>query len=395
MKKKIIVIGAGYAGVRTIERLANTKNTEILLFDIHPYHYMQTEVYDFIANETDLADITIDLFTFSAGFENVTFKKEEVIDIDADHKFIATSMQRYRYDYLVIAAGARTRFFDSIKGLKEYAYGIKSLHRALYFKQKFEFSLFKRIEEEGEYCDMLNIIIGGAGLSGVEIAAQMASFSREFYEKNSFLCRKLNIILIDAYEHILPGIDPLLREKSQKRLLDLEVTIKDNLKVVEVTKESVILSNGEVLPMDFMIFTGGIEASPLIARVSLQKDARGFLSVDRYLRAVGREDIYAIGDAAAIYREGVALAPTADLAEQMGEVCAQNIKRSINGIALVEEKIASRGILIALGRGYASAKVFGLYMHGYGAFLFKKAIEYLYAYQLKRRAKKGFERIFK
>ncbi|MBU4023562.1 FAD-dependent oxidoreductase, partial [bacterium] len=225
---KIIIIGGGYAGIRALEHLSKDKSNEITLFDSHSYHYMQTGVYDFIANENDFSKITVDLFTLCAGFgPNVAFRKEKVLDVDFDSQKVFTEIQDYEYDYIIVAVGSRTKFFDSIIGLKKYAHGIKALHKALYFKQKFELSLFTKIEEEGNYCNPLNIIIAGAGLSGVEIAAQMASFSRDFYKQNNFLCRKLNIVLIDAYERILPGVDEVLVDASMKRLQELEVIIKD------------------------------------------------------------------------------------------------------------------------------------------------------------------------
>ncbi|MDQ1244980.1 MAG: Pyridine nucleotide-disulfide oxidoreductase [Campylobacterota bacterium] len=210
-KNKIVVIGGGYGGLRTVEKLAKNPQNEILLLDKNSYHFAQTEVYDLIANEEDFAQVTVDLFTFCSGFEgNVTFLKQEVNNIDFKNRRVITTVQRFSYDYLVIAVGARTKFVEDVIGLRTHAHGIKSLHRAMYFKQKFEISLFKRVEESGTSCKPINIIVAGGGLSGVEIAAQMASFSKEFYRKNNFICRKLNIVLINANEQVLFGLDEVL-----------------------------------------------------------------------------------------------------------------------------------------------------------------------------------------
>ena len=200
MKKKLIIVGAGYAGIEALRRLASTDLFTIKLFDIQAYHYMQTEVYDYIANESDFSKITVDLFSFCAGLScDVEFIKKEVISIDKENKEVSTDTHNYEFDYLLLCSGAKTRFISSIKGLRQYAHGIKILDKALYFKQRFEHSLFMRIKKEAESCNQLNIVVAGAGLSGVEIAAQMASFSNEFYKNNSFLCNKLSIVLIDAY----------------------------------------------------------------------------------------------------------------------------------------------------------------------------------------------------
>ncbi len=392
---KIIVIGGGYAGLRAVEHLAKNKNNEIILLDKNPYHYMQTDVYDLIANEEDFAQITVDLFTFCSGFDgNVTFFKQEVTNIDFTNKKVITPIQRYNYDYVIVAVGSRTRFVDKVIGLREFAYGIKALHRAMYFKQKFEMSLFKRVDESGTYCNPLSIIIAGGGLSGVEIAAQMASFSREFYRRNNFICRKLNIVLVNAGEHILQGVDPVLVKQSDKRLKDLEIVIKNNQKVVALTKTTVKLSGGEVLPMDFMIFAGGIEPNGLIHNLDIKKTERGYIQTNEFLQLPEHPTAFAIGDATTIYHNGEPIAPTADVAEQMAELCAKNIQNSIEKKQLERYSIGSRGILIALGRGYAVGKIFGFNVKGYTAYIFKKIIEKVYAKRLDYRSRQGCKKIF-
>lgn len=394
-KNKIIVIGGGYGGLRTVERLAKNPQNEILLLDKNPYHFAQTDVYDLIANENDFAQVTVDLFTFCSGFEgNVTFVKQEVKNIDFKNRKVITSVQRYGYDYLVIAVGARTKFRADVAGLREYAYGVKALHRAMYFKQKFEMSLFKRVEESGTSCKPINIIVAGGGLSGVEIAAQMASFSKEFYRKNNFICRKLSIVLINSGKHILQGLDEELIQKSDQRLKKLDVVIKNERKVVEITKESAKLSGGEELPMDFMIFAGGIEPNGLVHELSIDKNEMGYIVTNGYLQTQSHDNVFAIGDCTSIYNDGKVVAPTADTAEQMADICAKNINNLIEKKPLRAHKIKSRGILIALGRGYAAAKIFGFGFSGYLAYVMKKIVERVYEKRLEMRSRKGCKKIF-
>lgn len=394
-KNKIIVIGGGYGGLRTVEKLAKNPQNEILLLDKNSYHFAQTEVYDLIANEEDFAQVTVDLFTFCTGFDgNVTFLKQEVSNVDFKNKKVITPIQRYNYDYLVIAVGARTKFVEDVIGLRTHAHGIKSLHRAMYFKQKFEISLFKRVEESGTSCKPINIIVAGGGLSGVEIAAQMASFSKEFYHKNNFICRKLNIILINATKHVLYGLDEVLVEKTDKRLRELEIVIKNERKVVEITKSSVTLNCGEIMYMDFMIFTGGIEPNALVCNLLLEKNRAGYIVSNAHLQVQGYDNVFAIGDCTTIYNEGKIVAPTADTAEQMADICSKNIKNLIESKPLIEHKIKSRGILIALGRRYAVAKIFGIYISGYFAYIMKKGVEKIYEKRLDIRSRRGCKKIF-
>lgn len=392
---KIIVIGGGYAGLLAVEKLAKNKQNEIILLDKNPYHFMQTDVYDLIANEEDFAQVTLDLYTFCTGFEgNVVFYKQDVTNVDFKNKKVITDINRFHYDYLVIAVGSRTKFMSNVVGLREHAYGIKALHRAMYFKQKFEMSLFNRVEESGTSCHTLNIIIAGGGLSGVEIAAQMASFSKEFYSHNNFICRSLNIVIINSTKHILKGLDKKLVEKSEKRLQELNVIIKNERKVVEVKKDSVTLSNGEVMKMDFMIFAGGIEPNHLVYELDLDKNDRGYLISNEYLQSQNYEEVFTIGDCTTIYNNNEEVPSTADAAEQMGELCAINITNMINNKPLIKHEIKSRGVLIALGRGYAVSKIFGIYISGYLSYIMKKLIEKIYAKKLDMRSHKGCKKIF-
>ncbi len=394
-KNKIIVIGGGYGGLRVIEKLSKNPQNEITLFDKNPYHFMQTDVYDLIANEEDFAQVTVDLFTFSSGFDNnVTFLKQEVKNIDFKNKKVITPMQRYSYDYLVIAVGSITKFVSNVVGLREHAHGIKALHRAMFFKQKFEMSLFHRVQASGASCTPLNIVVAGAGLSGVEVAAQMASFSRDFYKKNNFICRKLNIVLINSSKSVLGGFDAKLSEKTDERLRELGVVIKNERKVVEVTNNSVTLSCGETLDMDFMIYTGGIEPNGLIYDLMLKKNEKGYLVTNEYLQAQNYSEVFAIGDCTTIYNNAKAVPSTADTAEQMAELCAKNINNLIAQKPLIKHTIDSRGVLIALGRNYAAAKIFGVYINGYIAYIMKKIIEKVYAKNLEMRSKKGCHKIF-
>lgn len=392
---KIVVLGGGYAGLRAVEKLAKNPQNEITLFDKNPYHFMQTDVYDLIANEEDFAQVSLDLFTYCSGFDgNVTFLKQEVSSVDFKNKKVITCLQRHSYDYLVIAVGARTKFMSNIIGLREYAHGIKALHRAMYFKQKFEMSLFHKVEEGGVSCTPINIVVAGAGLSGVEVAAQMASFSKEFYKKNNFLCRKLNIVLVNSAKNVLGGFEEKLYSKTDMRLRDLDIIIKNDRKVVEVTQTSVKLSGGEVLEMDFMIFTGGIEPNGLVQNLTLDKNEKGYIVSNRYLQSQNYPEVFAIGDCTTIYHNNKVLAPTADTAEQMAELCAKNINNLIANRPLLEHTIKSRGVLIALGRGYAVARVFNFYMYGYIAYIMKKIIEKVYSKRLYFRSSKGCKKIF-
>ncbi|ADR33482.1 FAD-dependent pyridine nucleotide-disulfide oxidoreductase [Sulfuricurvum kujiense DSM 16994] len=392
----VVIIGGGYGGIRAMEHLAHHSQISITLIDKNPYHYMQAEVYDFIANKVDMSSVMIDLPSLCKSFGLVEFVCEEVSGIDTQNSTVSTTAQTIPYDYLIIATGSRTYFPDFIKGLRQHSHGVKSIPAALDFKQQFERSLLNRIEAQTQGCDVkpFNIVIGGAGLSGVEIAAEMAAYANHFYANGNFGCRGVDVYLIDAYETILFGMDPYLIESAHQRLVQLGVHVWHNNRIGEVRENQIILDSGKVLDFEFMIFTGGIAASTLTQHLGFETNGKGHLIVDANLNIPMHENIYAIGDITqAITEEGKFIPPTAQLAERGGEHVARNILRSLKGKAKHPFTYKNQGVMIALGGEYGAGLLpGGIKVKGYAAYLIKKAIFWLYSAPLRRRSNIGKRR---
>lgn len=398
-KKKIFIIGAGYAGIRTISRLSKSKDVELFLIDKNSYHYLQTDVYDYIASQVNLSDVAIDLYTYCASYEkNVTFLHEEVLRFDLENKKIITTNNRYKYDYLVIASGSQTLLPDSIKGLRENFHGIKSLENALLFKQKFEYFIYKKIENEGK-CSLnanFNIIVAGSGLSGVEVASEMANYSREFYKDMGYLCGGINITLINSHEKLLAANSPFMQEEAEKRLNSLGVKIVKNSRVVEVTENSVILDNAKKIDMNFLIWTAGITSNELVLNMQVAKNKKGQLEVDEYFRLKEYKDVYAIGDNADIYDpvSKKSLPPTAQTAELAGDYISQNILRELSGGGLHVKTIKLKGFFASLGGKSGCGEIMNfITLRGKKAYFFKKLIEITYRFPLQKRCKTGLKKI--
>ncbi|MDD2266374.1 FAD-dependent oxidoreductase [Sulfuricurvum sp.] len=392
----VVIIGGGYGGIRAMEHLTHHSQIAITLIDKNPYHYMQAEVYDFIANKVDMSHIMIDLPSLCKSFGLVEFVCDEIISIDTPASIISTGTRKIHYDYLIIATGSRTYFPDFITGLREHSHGVKSVPAALYFKQQFERALLNRIDAQKQGCDVqpFNIVIGGAGLSGVEIAAEMAAYANKFYKNGNFGCRGIDVYLIDAYESILFGMDPFLIESAFERLTHLGVHVWHNNRISEVRANEILLDNGKTLGFEFMIFTGGIAASTITQYLGFETNTKGHLIVDEMLNIPSHENIYAIGDITqALNEEGKFIPPTAQLAERGAEHAARNILRSLKGKAKRPFRFKNQGVMIALGGEYGAGLLpGGIKVKGYLAFLIKKTIFWLYTAPLRRRSTIGKRR---
>ncbi len=391
---KVLIIGAGYGGLRAAELLASDKRFSILLIDKNPYHYMQTEVYGYIAGRFDLSDIVIDLESFSRGLgENVRFLQATVTSIDPQKRLIETETESYVYDYAIIATGAQTHFFSFIEGAREHTHGIKDLMRAFTFRQAFEKRIMMRLQNKTlKRAGDLQIAVAGAGLSGVEIAAEMAYTLKKLQKVLSFAHKEITIYLIDAAPTVLPGMDPWLIETSHKRLETLGVKIKTNHAIRKISDRTITFKNDTTLHFDFIIFTAGIKAATLTEKIDAPKNRLSQIIPDPYMRLPGSEHTFIIGDSAQIAdKDGTPLPPTAQIAEKSAAYVAKTITQLENREPILPLDTKSDGMFVALGGKYAAGILYNrIKTRGYTAWLLKKAITYVYRHGLDIRVNAGY-----
>ena len=393
--KKVLVIGGGYGGLRAIEKLSKYQDITITLIDKNPYHYLQTEAYGYIAGQFDMHDVAIDLQNWCEGFkERVAFIHQEATSIDFEQKSVHLNGTDLFYDYLIIATGAKTNFFSFIEGLRENSYGVKNLERAHNFRIKFENLIYQKLQhEEGSREGELNIVVGGAGLSGVEVAAEMAFVLDSYSKTIGDTAKEIHIYLIDASETILSGMGQYSIDNTKKRLEALGVNILTGTFINTVDATHVHFKNGEKLPYSFMIFTGGIKASSLNDTIENEKNRINQLIASPELNVQGQKDVFAIGDCVEIKdAKGNILPPTAQIAEKSAEYVAKTIRQRIDGVRSQAFDANVQGIFIALGGKYAVGEMFNyIKVKGYSAYLLKKAITHAYYLGLRLRINTGFK----
>jgi NADH:ubiquinone reductase (H+-translocating) len=394
----VVIVGGGYAGIKALQVLAPSSLCDIILIDQHPYHYLQTEAYELIANECSMTRVTIDLVALTLSYgEHVIFIKDTIREIDFENRCVSGQNSCHPYDYLLLCTGSRTAFHNSTVGLREYSHGVKTLPSALSFKHQFEQRLYARMESEGGWCsEPFNIVIGGGGLSGVEIAAEMAHYIRVFHKDNTLTCDNIHIFLIIPHEGVLEGMESYLIDKATLRLKELGVKIINHSRITSVEEHALVLNNTTTLCFDFMIFTGGIIASTLTATMMSEKNKKSQLIVDEYLRVPDHQGVFAAGDIAELRdAEGKLLPPTAQTAEQSGTLAARNILALIEGAQMSRSEMKMEGMMVALGGNYAAVSLLGwIRISGFIGHLIKTIIMRGYRYLLHRRCTKGMIHLY-
>jgi len=395
LRKEVVIIGGGYGGLRAIEFLAKHSDINITLVDKNPYHYLQTEAYGYIAGRFDIHEIAIDLQNWCQGFKNqVRFVYEKANSIDYDNQAVQTATQSLAYDYLIVATGAKTNFFSFIKGLRENSFGVKNLDRTYNFRKEFEALIYKKLQnEEIGATEDINLAIGGAGLSGVEVAAEMAHVIDNYSKNIGERAKAIKIYLIDASDKILPGMSQYIVSNTEKRLQKLGVKILTNAFISSVNKSHICFQDGKELPYHFMIFTGGIKAvSPDIEPKNERNSINQFIA-NKELNINNTKNVFAIGDCVEIRdSKDKILPPTAQIAEKSAEYVANTIRKRIDDKQSEPFQANISGVFIALGGNYAVGELFGfLKVKGYGAYLLKKAITYAYYLGLHLRINTGYK----
>ena len=394
MRRHVVILGSSYAGVTAMRKLAKYSQVEVTLIDQHPYHFLQTEGYALIANSTAFEDTMVSLAALCANYDNVTFKHATVKSINTEAKTVLLGDGSIGYNILIIALGSMTKRFVCDDNVYNYSLGAKSLRSAFRLNQFFQEELYKRLESDKKAKESFNIIVGGAGLSGVEIAAGMQYFFNRYYRSNALSCATLHIHLIASRATVLHGMHPKVIEATTKRLQKLHVNVHLNNRIVSIHQHETVLTDGSKINFDFMIFAGGTQMNTCLTDIGLSQTDKGQFKVDEYLRSVDDTDIYITGDTAALHdSKGWLLPPTAQTAMQSGTVAAKNIIATQEQKKLHKSNLSVKGIAIALGGRYAVIDLGYIRVYGYVAYVIKLLIEKMYKWPLWWLASKGFKKV--
>ena len=230
MKKDLLIIGGGYAGTQLVSQLKNTFN--ITLVDENTFHIEQTEIHRYIGSKISLGKLAFPYEKF-AKKNLIQFVNARVDNIDFENNrayFEDTTL--LSYDYVVLATGSKTFFPKQIKNLDLFKKDIKSINVIKQFKEDFSTLLTSTFNNK-------NIVIAGGGLSGVEIAIELA----QKVKQSGLSSKDIKVIIVEQQNTILPGSDKFLIQKTKKVLDELDVECVHGQFITEVEMNKIILTN--------------------------------------------------------------------------------------------------------------------------------------------------------
>ena len=362
-KKRIVVIGGGFAGI-TFARKIRKSGFQVVLLDRYNYHAFQPLLYQVATAGLEPDSIAGPLRKMIEGYPDFHFRMLKVSNIDYLTKFVTTPVGSIHYDYLVIANGAKTNFYG-INGIHMNSFPLKQVPHALDLRSQIFQSLEKAIMSynETEQQELLNFVIVGGGPTGVEVSGALAELRHHVLPKDypTIDFHKMNVILIENNERLLATMSEHASSKALKYLQDLEVKVLLKTLTKDYDGNLVTLSTGEIIPCHTLIWAAGVKGN-LIGGLPPESVLGGRLRVSNLNEVLSKNnekisDVYALGDIS------IMISPefpkghpgVAQVAIQQAKNLANNFKRSLKGKDPIPFKYIDKGSLATIGRNKAVA----------------------------------------
>lgn len=363
----IVLAGAGFANVAVLRELHRAlperwgRTARIRVIDRSNYHLFTPLLYQVATGSVDPLNIAYPLRPFCAELQDdflcATIRSVNLID-----QYVETDAGRVDYDYLVLGLGSQTNYFG-MQEVEQRSLGLKTLKAASAIRS----TIIDSVERAAQCNDperrkhLLTFAVVGAGATGVELVNSLDDLLRTnllpYYD--SLKPGDERIILIEAMESILPGVDERMRRIALRRLDQLGVDLRLKTAVAGISDGAVVTRSGERIPAGTIIWTAGIRPNPVTAGLAVEKSRDGRIIVDEHLRIPGSPNTFALGDNAYVLNPatGKPLPANASVAVREGRATGRNLARLVAGKPIEPFVFHSPGEMIALGRKQAAAQL--------------------------------------
>jgi len=377
---RVVIIGMGFGGVRAARALAG-KGLDVLIIDRRNYHLFQPLLYQVATSSLEEESIAYPIRALIRGWKGVRFRMAEVTGVDFDSRLVRLSDGEVEYDYLIMAPGGATSFFG-LQSVRQRAFQLKGLSHAVRLRNHI-LNLFEQADGESDperRRALMTFVIVGGGPTGVEFAGALEELihhelSRDFPRLDMKECR---IILLEARDAILPQVPPKLRLYSLKRLEAMGVEVRLSAQVKGAEDGKVLLADDSVIHSHTMVWSAGVQASPLAEVPGISRAANGRISVLPDLSVNGHGEVFVIGDTAFLEQDGTPLPMVASVAMQQGEYAARAILSRIRGDDIPPFRYYDKGAMAIIGRNSAVARIFGINMTGFFAWVVWLAVHLMF-----------------
>ncbi len=368
-KKRVVVVGGGFAGINVVKYL-DEELFDIVLIDKINHHQFQPLFYQVATSLIEPSSISFPLRHIFRQKHNLQIRLAEVSRVDIAHNKIFTNIGEFDYDYLILAIGCQTNFFGN-ESIGRYALTLKGTYDAItvrnHILQTFE-DIISANSDERE--SLLNLVIVGAGPTGVELAGAFAEIRNYILPKDypGIDFSKFRIILIEGSKNTLNNMSETAKLASKKYLLKMGVEILTETFVTNYDGEIITLNNGNIIKSKNLIWAAGVIANTIdgIPQSSITFGRR--IEVDRVNKIKDCDNVFTIGDIAYMqtpkYPKGHP--QLANVAINQAKLLAKNLKGMVLGKDLIEYEYKDLGSMATIGKNKAVVDL--PYIHFKGVF---------------------------
>jgi len=364
---RVVILGGGFAGLKLARKL-KTKHVQVVLFDKNNFHTFQPLLYQVATAGLEPDSIAYPIRKTLKRIKHMHFRMAEVSGVDPATKTVHTSIGSLKYDYLVVATGADTNFFGMTE-VKKHAMPMKSLVESLDLRslvlQNFEDALNEHDLRKQEA--LMNFVIVGAGPTGVELAGALAELKRHILPKDypDLDIRKMQIHVVEAAPKVLAAMSDKASSSATRFLKKMGVNIWTGVRVKNYDGVKITTSDRDFYSHT-LIWAAGVAGVP-VSGLGKAKIVRGNrVEIDDNCMVVGYDDVFAVGDVAAIISEErpAGHPMLGSVAMQQGAYLAKHIIAKIKGKESKPFRYKDKGTMATVGRNQAVVDLPGFSFSG-------------------------------
>ena len=373
-KKRVVIVGGGFSGLKVASKLKHS-GFQIILIDKNNYHQFPPLIYQVASAGMEPSSISFPFRKIFSHRHDVYYRMAELRAIFPDKKIIQTSIGKIDYDYLVLAAGTTTNFYGN-KNVAAEAMPMKTAAEAMGLQNAILANLERSITcaTKQEQQELLNVVIVGGGATGVEVAGVLAEMKHTIlpHDYPDLDPSLMNIYLIEAGNRLLSGMSPESSAAVEKFLRKMGVNLLLNKMVTDYQDHKVILADGSSIATRTFIWVSGV-AGVEVGNMDKEHLGRGArVKVDTFNQVKGMEDVFCIGDQCIM--EGDNDYPNghpqlAQVAIQQGKNLAANLRRLQKGKEMKPFHYKNLGSMATVGRNKAVCEFANIKMSGFVAWV--------------------------
>jgi NADH:ubiquinone reductase (H+-translocating) len=371
-KPRVVIIGAGFAGLNLARRLSNT-DYQIVIIDRNNFHQFQPLLYQVAMSGIEPSSIAFPLRKLFRRKRDVHIRVAELLSVNSSAKNIITSEGFVNYDILVLATGVTTNFYGSA-AIEQKAYPLKSVADALLLRNVIlsDFEKALTIREDDVRQSYMNFVIVGGGPTGVEMSGSLAEMKRFILPKDyaELDSAEMEIYLIEGNHELLGAMSDQASIKSKQYLEKMGVHVITDVRVTHYDGQQVTLSNGQIIQSRKVIWAAGITGQKINGLPDQVYARGGRIMTNEFNEIKNIKDIYAIGDNAYLEEGEYKGHPqVAQPAIQEARRLAKNLNAKANGKPMQPFHYKDLGSLATIGRNKAVADLPFLKTQGFIAWV--------------------------